>query len=381
MVRRWLLSGAALLAWALLAGCRQPRTADGKADPPAPGQSEGVAASAPVVAVPARNTVEVRRETLRRYAPAVGSFRARQTTKIGAQVSGRVQEVLVDAGALVHEGQVLVRIDPTFFAIDVEESKASVQASEGALASTTVDVTDTEREMRRQLALFEQGAGSTKERDDSVTAYDRAVANRAEKAGNLAEAQKRLERARQQLEETQVRAPYDGAITCRMVDPGQPASNLSATPLLEIQEVGVLYLEFALPQELLGAVGVGTPLEFAVEGVPDGVGVGTVALVYPAIDDSTRSLRCRAIIENESQKYRPGLLVRVNVVLQEVKDALVVPRTALSQTPSGWQALVTAEGQPVSKTVQVGLVTDKCVQILGGLQEGEQVVVGASGQS
>jgi membrane fusion protein (multidrug efflux system) len=126
---------------------------------------------------------------------------------------------------------------------------------------------------------------------------------------------------------------------------------------------------------------VGTPLEFAVEGVPDGAGEATVALVYPAIDDATRSLRCRAIIGNETQKYRPGLLVRVNVVLQEVKDALVVPRTALAQTAGGWRVQVAAEGQAVSKAVRVGLVTEKYVQILGGLQEGEQVLVGANGQS
>jgi membrane fusion protein (multidrug efflux system) len=367
--------GAALLTAVALGGCR-----DGKDAPAAPSQVEAVAAPAAATR-PVQKTVAVCRETLRRYAPAVGSFRARQTTRLAAQVSGRVQEVLVDAGALVHEGQVLVRIDPTFFEIDVGQSEASVEASEGALASARVDVMDTEREMKRQLDLFEQGAGSAKERDDAVTAYNRAVANEAEKAGNLAEAQKRLERARQQLEETQVRAPYDGAITCRMVDPGQAAVSMVVTELLEIQEVGVLYLEFALPQELLGSVSVGTPLEFEVEGVPDGAGVGTVALVYPAIDDSTRSLRCRAIIENESRKYRPGLLVRVNVVLQEVKDALVVPRTALSQTASGWQALVAAEGQSTSRAVQVGLVTEKWAQILGGLAEGEQVVVGANGQS
>jgi RND family efflux transporter MFP subunit len=373
--RRLLWAGvAALASGTLLCGCSEPRPA--KAVPPAAPAAENVTPA------PARPTVEVRRETLRRCAPAVGGFRARRTTRLGPQISGRVQEVLVDAGDVVREGQVVVRIDPTFFEIDMQQNKAVVEAETGALASATVDAANAEREMKRQLGLFDQGVGSTKERDDAVTAYDRAVAFRAEKDGRLAEAQKKLEWAQHQLEETQIRAPYDGAITARMVDPGQPATSMPGTPLLEIQEVEVLYLEFALPQELLASVTAGTPLEFEVEGVKDGVGTGEVALIFPAIDDSTRSFRCRAVIANASRKYQPGLLVRVNVVLQEVQDALVVPRTALSQTVAGWQALVTAaDGAPVATPVEVGLVTDDRAQVLRGLTEGDRVIAGASGRS
>lgn len=370
---------ALLAAAVLLGGCRDARTSDGKsASPPATSPATAsVATSAPV-----RPTAEVRRETLRRCAPAVGSFRARQTTKLGPQVSGRVQQVLVDVGDLVKEGQVLVRLDPTFFEIDVQQNKAAVAACEGALASLAVDVADAEREMNRQLDLFEQGAGSTKERDDAVTAYDRAVANRAEKAGRLAEAQKRLEYAQQQLAETQIRAPYDGAITARMVDPGESATMMPPTQLVAIQEIGVLYLEFALPQELLGSVSVGALLQFDVEGVPDGAATGTVAVIFPAVDEMTRSFYCRAVIENPRRKYQPGLLARVNVVLQEVKDALVVPRTALSQTASGWQALVAAEdGPPVVTPVEVGLMTDDWAQVLKGLTEGDRVIAAANGRS
>jgi len=372
------LGAAALAAGALLWGCNE--AGQPKAAPPA--APAAVVASQNVTAAPARPTAEVRRETLRRCAPAVGSFRARQTTKLGPQVSGRVQQVLVDVGDLVKQGQVLVRLDQTFFEIDVQQNKAAVEASEGALASLAVDVANAEREMKRQLDLFEQGAGSTKERDDAVTAYDRAVANRAEKAGRLAEAQKRLEYVQQQLEETQIRAPYDGAITARMVDPGESATMMPPTQLVAIQEIGVLYLEFALPQELLGSVSVGAPLQFEVEGVPDGAATGTVAVIFPAVDEMTRSFYCRAVIENPRRKYQPGLLARVNVVLQEVKDALVVPRTALSQTASGWQALVAADdGPPVVTPVEVGLMTDDWAQVLKGLTEGERVIAAANGRS
>jgi RND family efflux transporter MFP subunit len=335
----------------------------------------------PTAVASAAATVEVRRETLRRYAPAVGNFRARQTTKVGPQISGRVQDVLVEVGDVVSKGQVLVRLDPTFFEIGVQQAQAAVEAETGALGSAAADVTNTEREMRRQLDLFDRSAGSPKERDDAVTAYERAVATRVEKAGKLSEAQKRLAYAQEQLEETTIRAPYDGAITARMVDPGEPAMTMPPTHLVEIQEVGVLHLEFSLPQELLSVVRAGTVVDFEVEGVHDGAGSGTVAVVFPAIDELTRAFRCRVVIENEARKYQPGLLANVRVVTQEEKDTLVVPRGALAQTSAGWQAIVTVEGRRVAKPVQVGLMTDQWAQVTGGLSEGELILAVPSGRS
>jgi membrane fusion protein, multidrug efflux system len=379
--RTCIVSAIAIGAGMAIPGCREPDPAKGSASTMA-AATKPAAAATQVAAEPApQPTVDVRRETLRQYAPAVGSFRARQSTRLGPQVTGRVQEVLVEVGDIVSKGQVLLRLDPAFFEIDVEQNKAAVEAAEAALANAAVDMADTEREMKRKLELFGRDAGSTKERDDAIAARDRAVANHAEKAGKLNEAKRKLEYAQQQLEETRIRAPFGGAITARLVDPGETAAMMPPTQLVEIQEIGVLYLEFSLPQELLGVVGAGSPLEFEVEGVKDGAGSGTVAIVFPAIDPATRSFRCRAIIENQNRKYQPGLLAQVKVVTREVKDALVVPRTALSQTASGWQAMTTVDGRPVARPVDIGLVTDDAAQILGGLTEGDRVVLGVAGRS
>jgi len=362
---------------ALSLGCREPDRADGNA-PAATTAVASAPASTPAAEASARPTVSVKRETLRRYAPAVGSLRARQVSKVGTQVSGRVKEVLAEVGDVVRKGQVLVRIDPTFFELDVRQCKAAVEAAKGALESAAADVADTERELKRQLDIFERGAGSTKERDDATTAKERAAANHVEKAGKLAEAEARLAYVEEQLKETQVQAPYDGAVTARLIHPGEYAALMPPTPLLEIQETGVLYLEFSLPQELLDEIRPGSSLEFGVEGVNGKPGVSSVAVVFPAIDETTRSFRCRAIIDNPTGEYQPGLLARVKVVIEEARDVLVVPRTALSKTQSGWQATVTVNNQQVTKPVEIGLVADDWVQILSGLSEGDLVVAATS---
>ena len=369
--------GAAVIAANLLilSGCREPRAIGAQPAPPATATAVAATAIQTSPSGQDRPTVVVHRETLRNYAPAVGSFRARQTTRLGPQISGRVQDVLVETGDLVSKGQTLVRLDPAFFEIAVRQNDAAVEAAKSALTCAAVDLADAQREMNRQLELFKTGAGSTKERDDAVAAHERARANQAQRQALLREAERRLEYAHEQLNETQIRAPYDGAITNRMVDPGQPASTMPPTALVEIQEVGVLYLEFSLPQELLDRVTVGTPFMFNVEGVRGGSGEGTIAVVYPAIDETTRSFRCRAIVANEDAKYQPGLLASVTVVSQEVRDALVVPRSAVSQTASGWQVLVVTGGQPAAQSFEPGLQTDEWVQVLRGLEEGTRVVV------
>jgi multidrug efflux pump subunit AcrA (membrane-fusion protein) len=111
------------------------------------------------------------------------------------------------------------------------------------------------------------------------------------------------------------------------------------------------------------------------EGVKDSRGTGQVAVIFPAIDELTRSFRCRVVVESKDLKLRPGLLARVRVAQNGVKDALVVPRAALSQSASSWQVHVSNSGHPVQRPVKIGLVTEDKAQILSGLQAGERVLV------
>jgi membrane fusion protein (multidrug efflux system) len=339
-----------------------------------------VAAATPAVgeAAPLLDTIEVRRETLRRYAPAIGTLRARRMTRLGTQVSGRVEEVLVEVGDRVKRDQVLVRLDPTFFQIDVRELAAAVEAARGALAAAAADEMEKEREKARQLDLFAGGSGSTKDRDDALSEYDAAVGRRAQVAAELAAAEQRLRAGEERLAETEIRAPYDAMVTLRLVDPGQPAQTAPPTELIEIQETGVLYLEFALPQELRSAVDVGTPVEFAVEGVRDGGGTVRLEVIYPALDEATRAFRCRAVLDNTAQRLSPGLLVEVRALVEEARDVLVVPRTAVAPAREGWQVLVATDGVPEVRAVQLGMVAEDRAQVLRGLAEGDRVLAAAT---
>ncbi|RMF93678.1 MAG: efflux RND transporter periplasmic adaptor subunit [Nitrospinota bacterium] len=379
----------------LLLGCSQESESSPR-ETPAPPQEQG-------------EWVPVQRKTLRHFIPAVGTLQARQITQIGSQVSGRVQEVLVDVGDIVHKGQVLVRLDPTFFQIEVAQRKADVAAARAHLDAIKQSVKTAQADVKRaqvaledaalQLArmkeLWERPAGEKpyvqkQQYDQAVFKHQQAMANLEaaqarlqevqarwqEASFRLQQAQSALRYAEERLRETEIRAPYDAVVSKRLVDPGEPVvSGAMVTHLLEVQDIRVLELEFSLPQEFLAQVQPGTPVMFRIEGIEEGR--GKIDTVFPALDETTRSFRCRVLIDNADRRLRPGLLVQVQVV-QEATDVLAVPRQALSQTASGWQVVVDEDGTPTPRRVEVGLLTQEEAEIREGLQEGERVWIAGS---
>jgi membrane fusion protein, multidrug efflux system len=301
--------------------------------------------------------------------PAVGSFRARQATRLGVQVSGRVQTVLVDVGDVVTEGQELLKLDPEFFRIEVVQRQAELDASRASLQ-------EAEQNQSRMKSLFDKPAGeapsiSRKQYDDSLTQFAGASARARGAEGALEFAKKRLD-------ESVVRAPFNAVVTKRMVDPGEPVNSAPITYVLEVQEVELLDLEFSLPQELLDRVRKGTPLTYEVEGVANGRGRGTIGVIYPALDEATRSFRCRATVENPDLRFKPGMLAHVNVIegpTIPTSAKLTVPRKALTWIDGGWQVRVDQQGKPVSRSVRVGQLTDQQAEIQDGLKIGERVWV------
>lgn len=332
-------------------------------------------AAAPILEANAWLTVQPR--DLRCYRQAIGTLRAPQSARVAAQVTGRVDAVLVDVGDRVTKGQVLVRLDRSFFQIAMQQQQAALDAARGALAGVETNVTYWARELTRQEGLLERRAGSTKETDDTRTALDRAVAARDEQRAKVAEVEQKLAYAAEQLAQTEVRAPYDGVITQRMIDTGDMAASMPITELLEVRQVDSLFLEFSLPQEYIDAVHEGTPLEYSVEGVAGPPTPSKIAVVFPALDEATRTVRCRAIVPNPDGRLQPGILLRVRVLEREASNALVVPRQSLVQTADGWLLFVAADGRPEARAVRTGMLTDEEAEIVSGLAVGERVLKSA----
>ena len=344
---------------AVVGGCNKP-DGGGAPSPSTVAKPSGSSSQAEI------QWASVERKSIRSSVSTAGSFRARRSTRVGPQVSGRVLEVLVDVGDNVKQGQELVRLETSLFDIEVAQRKADVESAQVTQAEAQLNFS-------RMKNLWEKPDGQEpsipkKLMDDATTRLQSATA----KLGQATEA---LRWTQERLKETVVKAPYDAVVVRRLVDPGEPVTSTPITHLLELQETRSLELEFALSQELLSTVRVGTPIEFDVEGSAGARGQAVVDVVHPALDEATRTFRSRAIIDNRDSRYRPGMLARVYVVTKEEASALTVLRRCLREEAGGWLVYVSNDGHPKPCPVEVGIVTDDEAQILKGLAESDKVRV------
>ena len=352
--------------------------------------------------------VEVTRGSVIRTTTAIGSLQSARTTRLGPQVSGRVAEVLVDVGDQVSRGDVLVRLDDSFFQIEVAQAEAAVAAQkaeivalervvptrEAEVASAETVLADADLNLSRMRNLWEKPEGETpsipKSRFDAAGFARKAAAAGLQAArSRLGESRARLESARVQLGESRagltyakqrlveaaIKAPYDAVVTRRHVDPGEPVTATPVTFMLEVQDTSRLELEFSLPQIHLSSVPVGTEVMFDIDGLLEHPIEARVTTVLPEIDKATRSLRCRVVVQNEDGALRPGLLARVRVVTARRDGVLVVPAAAVRSVGQRASVVVSVGDERESREVVTGLSADDSIEIVSGLTAGDRVLI------
>ncbi len=314
---------------------------------------------------PSPNTVRVERSSVNQMVPAVGTLIASQTTNIGPQVAGRVEEIFVDVGDVVTKGQAVVQLDPSFFEIDLEQKRAEFTEAE-------IRVEQTKVELARIEELWNKGTepATTGQLLDNARFAHQLAKSKADQS------QQGVRASERRLDEATIRAPYAGIITQRLVDPGEPVTSTFVVHVMEIQQLDPLELHFSLAQANFEVVEAGMPIQYRVNGIPSLAGVGTIDRVFPDLVEATRSFRCRALIANPGLKLRPGMLMEVGIVVGTVPDALTLPHAAVFPTPGGGQAVrvPTATGYE-ERPVKTGIMTVDKIQIVDGLSEGDEVLL------
>ena len=360
MTRRLARSGVRLAA-ALLASLAMACDRSGEVSAPPP--PEVVVEAARIGAVPDR----------REY---VGNVRAVVEVEVRARVRGYLVEQLFEDGQLVEVDQVLFRIDPEPFEVELAEAR-------GRLASAEAEARRAEHDHARARELFEQKVVSV-----SVLDQRRAERDAAQAARRSAEAEVRA--AELDLSYCEVRAPIAGRIGRHLVDTGNLVGESGQdTVLARIVQVDPVHVYFApteldrldvlrgaregrIPQERVGAIpielrlGDGTPYPHA----------GVVDYVEPTIDPTRGTVTVRARVPNPEGALKPGEFVRVTAIFPDVTDAVLVPQRAVQQQQGGSYVLVVGENDVVeNREVELGVAHDGRQQIAKGLRPGERVIV------
>ncbi len=275
---------------------------------------------------------------------AVGSLRSNESVILRPEVSGRIAAIGFKDGQVVRKGQLLVALDATLNEAEVAQAKAEYDLALSNLKRS-------EDLARRQFI--------------SSSAQETAASN-----AQVAEARLRLAQAR--LSKMRIIAPFDGAVGIRNVSLGDYVKD--GTDLVNVEDVRVLKVDFRLPERNFAQVHVGQTVEIVADALPGERWQGAIEAINPKIDANGRSLEIRARLENTSGKLRPGMFVRVRVIVGERSNALLVPEEAIVPQAGEFFVYRVVEGSARRIPVKIGVRRDAMVEILEGLAEGDQVV-------
>jgi multidrug efflux pump subunit AcrA (membrane-fusion protein) len=330
------------------------------------------------------------------------------------KVSGYLERIDVHIGDIVKQGQVIAQIDRTDFLHKVREIEAKVAQAKAQLAEIE---TGTRAEELRQAeeavkqaqsrfenaklqherieALHKREVISKKERDVSDMEYTVAEAQLASSQqqlkllregarqevrdasqAKLKEMEAILEQERTRLKDTKIIAPFRGEISRKYVDAGAFVSPSSPpTPLVNLVHTEILKIVANVLEKDIPLLKAGMKAKVQVDSYPGRVFEGRVEKINSALDLSTRTLQAEIYILNSDRSLKPGMFANVEVVLLEKPQTLVIPREAVIEAGGEMSVFVVEGKQAFRKPITLGYEQDRLVEVLKGLNEGDQVVI------
>ncbi|MFQ3611188.1 MAG: efflux RND transporter periplasmic adaptor subunit [Fimbriimonadales bacterium] len=252
-----------------------------------------------------------------------------------------------------------------------ESAQAQLRQAEEALSLVREGPRQEEIEAAEQAVKQAQEALRQAELGRSQIALNQERVASARAA--LAQARANYAYLKNQLEDTLIRAPFDGVVADRMVDVGSMTGQ--GTPVARVVTLDRLYYEAVLPETLLKDVRVGMPVDVRVDAFPDRVFRGQVEAIYPATADQARNLRVRISLTNPSDlPLKTGLFARGEIVLRTYQNVPLVPKLALIERGGTIRVFVVEGDKAKARTLKL-VATNTEVVYAEGIKAGETVVI------
>ena len=384
-----------------------------------------------------QQTVRVERQDLASEILAGGVVQAERSTNLSPEGPGKIAALFIQEGDRVTQGQVIARMvsrrsqaevaqaeaavaqaqaDLTqrqFGAReeDIDQARARVNSAEAAVEVTEASLRKARNELNRFQQLANQGAISANELETYTTTVAQTEANLnadeqrlaetqaalstllngtrpeelAQGEAALAQAEARLAAVQIDLEETVVRAPFDGIITRRFAETGDfvtpttAASSDDGATSTSIAELSSgLEIDAKIPEASIAKLKVGQTAEIISAAYPDEVFKGEIKLIAPRAtrEERVTFFQVKVKINTGQDLLRSGMTVRLTFLGEPIEDALVIPLAALVTQPDGERGVYRASSdKPTFQPVDVGIVTGAQVQVLEGIEAGDRILI------
>jgi RND family efflux transporter MFP subunit len=341
----------------------------------------------------------VRPKQVQRVVESVGTFYPYDEVLVSAEIEGKVEQVNVDLGDTVAAGQVLVRVSDEEQRYLLLQNEAQLRQSlerlglkeenerVGDIRETpevrraAADLKEATQRYERIKSLVEQGIGAKTELDAATTRFQAAQAGydvTMNQTRNLIQEVERykavVELQRKKLRDTTVRAPFAGQVKDRQVSVGQFVR--PNAPLLTLVKVDPVRLRIEVPERMAPWIRTGQMAEVAIEAFADRKFEGRIWRIAPTVDQTKRTFIVEALIANPGGLMKPGSYAKARIPTNRSERIMVVPARAVNYVLGSNKAYVVTGGVVEARDVKLGDRFEQDIEILEGLEEGEEVATG-----
>lgn len=379
---RWISRlGVLTLLW--VAGCQRTD-----------GMNESPIASAQAARA---RTVMPLRQAITRVSTQPASVHPFHEAQLAARVSGYVEHVEVDIGDTVVAGQVLAQLSVPELHASIHRMQAEIKLQRWQIKSAIAaelaaqaELSSRQSAAKRVTQLAESGAVTERAADEARTRLDAAQAALEDVKSRLGTAKASIDVARSSLSELEtrlefatLRAPFDGIVTDRRVDPGDLVGPHDLTPLFTVVQLSTVRLRLVLPERDVAFVDPGDPVTFVSDAIAGQTFSGTISRISRTLDPKTRSMAVEADLPNPQLHLMAGMFGMATVELEHDVEALTLPAEAVhagKNEGESWVWVVTPERIIEERAIVTGLDRGAWLEVVSGLSGDEQVVTEAIGR-
>lgn len=328
--------------------------------------AEAAAAAAHHPAIPVSATA-VEGGDLNRYLTAIGTVTAFNTVTVKTRVDGQIVNVAFKEGQTVHQGDLLVEIDPRPY-------QAALDQAEGTLAKDQATLLNAQITLGRDKTLLADQVIAAQDYDNQKAVVGQSVGTVASDKANIAA-------AKVNVIYTRITAPITGRIGLRLVDIGNIVHAADTTGLAVITQLQPIAVDFSIPEDSLPQVvkdmraGETLPVDALDRDLKTQLAVGTLETFDSQIDQTTGTIKLKAVFPNTDYSLFPNQFVNVKVLVDTLHDTLLVPAAAVQRNPQGTYVYVVKPDKSVEmRPVTIAATQGDVIALSSGVTPGELVV-------
>ncbi|MBN2479678.1 MAG: efflux RND transporter periplasmic adaptor subunit [Parachlamydiales bacterium] len=274
----------------------------------------------------------------------------------------------------VEKDQIFAYLDNDDLKIALDQAKTNVLATESNLQIATIGFNNSEKDLNRQKSLFEKGAITEKQKELAESDFERQSAILNQANANLENAKLVVKKMQKNFDDSFVKSPISGVIAKRYVSENNLAHPTS--PIAKIVDINNLKIILGIPDKILSNINEKTTkVEVKIDSVGDKIFETSIYKIYPTIDPQTRMATIELRLKNENNLIKPGSFAKVNLIFSKDEKTIKVPFSSLIYHSGSYQAFIFKDNKAYLKKLKIGDRSDDYVEILEGLNEGDQLII------